>query len=80
MFSYTKTHEIELRARAKLEKLASELTSARISDTDALAKHLINDASPKLQEGYVRVNAQEIRFAVDELVLVLKEIKRIYGK
>ena len=80
MFSYKKTCEIEQRAQEKLAKLLTELTGSRISSEEALAKHLVNDASPKIQEGYVQVNPQEIRFAVDELGLVLKEIRRIYGK
>lgn len=77
---YSAAHKLELRAREKFDQLVSELTGSRISDAQAREKLLVNMAQSAAKDGFVQTSPQSIRFAVDELGLVLKEIKRIYGK
>lgn len=77
---YLAAHKLELRAREKFDQLVSELVGNRISDAQAREQLLVNMAQSTIKEGFVQTSPQSIRFAVDELGLVLKEIKRIYGK
>lgn len=77
---YLPTHKLELRARDKFDQLISELVESHITDAQAKEKFLVDFSQPVNKDGFVEVSPQSIRFAVDELVLVLKEIRRLYGK
>jgi hypothetical protein len=77
---YFPPHKLELRAREKFDQLISELVGSRITDEQAREKHLVDFSRSVSKDGFVEVSPQSIRFAADELSLVLKEIRRLYGK
>lgn len=73
---YQGAQVFEKRAREKFDVLMKELCGTHLGYAEVSNNH---DIEP-LREGHVQTDPQEVKFAVDELILVLKEIRRIYGK